>query len=75
MQVKLQHTPGSKSETRGLDTWGTQEAAYSFLQCQPPPLTLLSHSLPLPIEHFQPSETTQHAPFSFCFLGFLSSHA
>lgn len=76
MQVKLQNILGSKSETRCLDNWGEpRRQPTPSSSAIPLPLTLLSHPLPFPIEHFQPNETTQHAPLSFCFLGSLSSQA
>ena len=50
MQVQLQHTPGSKGETRCLDNWGKTHEAQStpFPRAIPLPFILLSHSFPFP---------------------------
>lgn len=73
-QVKLQYTLGSKSETRCLDNWGeTQEAIYSFFQCQPH----TSHS-PVPFTSFPLFNTFSpmkpHGRLFFLFAFLASSH-
>ena len=72
--MKLQYTLGSKSETRCLDNWGeTQEAIYSFFQCQPH----TSHS-PVPFTSFPLFNTFSpmkpHGRLFFLFAFLASSH-
>ena len=73
MQVKLQHTPGSKSETWCLDNWGNPGGS---LLLSPVPSPCLSLSCPIhflsPLNTFSPVKLHSTLLFLFAFLA--SSH-